>query len=241
MSNIIAILTIAPTLDHLNAIAELVVPNYEIYVFVDRDDYNLTHSNLTIIRITNCEARAAGFYGINFHNSVSQSRDKAMYYFHQNPPKSNVWFLEDDVFVPTSQTIPNLDSKYPVGDLLSARHTIVERHNLTDWPHWPRVIQRYNLTFPMARSLVCGIRVSPQLLAIVTQHIVDNRRSSYCEVIYNTLALQHKLKVVNPFEMSTIKYRHPWTFEQIETDHLYHPVKDLNLRKLWFQTLKVCL
>jgi hypothetical protein len=64
------------------------------------------------------------------YNNRALSRDKALYYFNKIIYES-IWFIEEDVFILTIDTIFNIDIKYKNSDLLCASNLIINKKKKT--------------------------------------------------------------------------------------------------------------
>ncbi|MFO1123202.1 MAG: hypothetical protein U1F47_12900 [Hyphomicrobiales bacterium] len=55
----------------------------------------------------------------------------------------------------------------------------------------------------------------------------------WIEFLFNTIALHQRLKVVTPTELSTVLFHKEWTLDELDDQHIYHPVKDKTLQQAW--------
>jgi hypothetical protein len=183
----------------------------------------------------NAEAEREGFKNcVQCLPNKACSRDKALYYFARTDQSyEQIWFIEEDVFVPTVTTISDIDAKYPEGDLLTSSHsTDAETRN---WPHWKHIVQTNGIKLPppYARSMICAIRVSRAMLCAVDAYATAHNNLFMDEVLFNTLAIHNNLSVVPIAELTTIHYRHAWKLSDIQPTHLYHPVKKVARQVAW--------
>ena len=83
---------------------------------------------LIIILVCYCSKQKKVNEGFqNTHTIIkgATSREKALYYFYKNDINyDHIWFIEEDVFIPTIETIKNIDIKYPDNDLLVSGNKI---------------------------------------------------------------------------------------------------------------------
>jgi hypothetical protein len=159
------------------------------------------------------------------------------------PAPERWWMLEEDVLVPTEATLLALDAAHPGADLLSPHHHV--RHGpkngrpardaphwsgLADWPHWRLAVGIARP--PLASSMVCGVRISRALVRRVADMAAAHGRLLFCEMLFNTLALQHGLAVQTPPQLAGILWRQPrYTASfPFRPDGLYHPVKRLTVQ-----------
>jgi hypothetical protein len=99
------------------------------------------------------------------------------------------------------------------------------------WSHWHRATGLVQA--PLASSMVCAVRVSRVLLRLVHDMARKHHRLLFCEMLFNTLAQQARLRVETPTQLSGILWRQPRygpTFPY-RPDTLYHPVKSLELQQ----------
>ena len=155
------------------------------------------------------------------------SRDKALYYFcRNNIPFKHLWFIEEDVFIPTIHTIENINKKYPFADLLCKSNGIVYERR-TDW-HWPIVNEKIkNMAPPYSSSLVCAIRVSKKMLNVINFYVKKYKTLFLDEALFPTLAVKARLKIRNPPEFSNIHYNHRWRKHDLNSTNLFHPIKNI--------------
>lgn len=231
MNNIIkCFLTVTPCEKFYNFIKQL--PDIEyIYICIDNNDYNIPNydGKIKIIKIDNKESISNGFHSsvLNYEKKAL-SRDKALYYFYKNNINYDyIWFIEEDVFIPTIETIKNIDIKYPDNDLLvSANNIIYQKH--TNW-HWNLVNRQLNgkLSLPYSNAMICAIRCSKKLLECIFNHALKYKTLFMDEAMFNTLALHNNLNVKDIEELKTIVWRKTWTKNEININNLYHPVKSI--------------
>ena len=231
MNNIIkCFLTVTPCEKFYNFIKQL--PDIEyIYICIDNNDYNIPNydGKIKIIKIDNKESISNGFHSsvLNYEKKAL-SRDKALYYFYKNNINYDyIWFIEEDVFIPTIETIKNIDIKYPDNDLLvSANNIIYQKH--TNW-HWNVVNRQLNgkLSLPYSNAMICAIRCSKKLLECIFNHALKYKTLFMDEAMFNTLALHNNLNVKDIEELKTIVWMKTWTKNEININNLYHPVKSI--------------
>jgi hypothetical protein len=147
-----AICFITRTLDpKILEFAESCTEYNDVYIVVDDNNQEIVQdstSNVKIIRLDNSECS-----NNNYIRSTSRFNldvtgwDKALYYFcKKNKIYDNVWFIEDDVFIPRSNTLYNLDLLYPSEDLLAKDMSNIT-NNKSSNQNWLDKIQGFkNLT-----------------------------------------------------------------------------------------------
>lgn len=235
MNNIIkCFLTVTPNKLFYNFIKQL--PDIDnIYICIDNNDYNIPNydGKIKIIKINNNMCENEGFKNTHSYIRGSTSREKALYYFYKNNINYNhIWFIEEDVFIPTIETIKNIDIKYPNQDLLVRDHDIIYIKKY-DW-HWnlvnKQLSNKINLPYAWCKGAgICAIRCSKKFLECIFNHALKYKTLFFCEVMFNTIALHNNLIVKDIKELKTIKWRkeNGWLKHKININNLYHPVKSI--------------
>jgi len=211
--------------------------DYDVFVCIDNNKSILPEYNKEIINIIKfsdeeCkECEDNYFFGsVVYTSNRACSRDKALYYFCK--VKNNydfVWFLEEDVFVPTKYTIIKIDDKYKHSDLLSSFNDIKKskNDNCIYWQHWWR--NENKIKYPWAHSMISAVRVSKILLNCISKFVEINKCLLFDELLFNTIALQNNLIIDNPIELSNIVFSFTDIIpNNINPDFLYHPIKNLS-------------
>lgn len=224
----LVLLTVKPNPYHVECFRKLGHDGYKLYIVVDDNTQTLPQDpDITYVQIDEAVCALTGFCGANFTIPKQYTAwDKALLYFSAMlTHHTHVWFMEDDVFVPTPHTIQNIDERYPTADLLSASNGKNTTGNLETW-HWGQAVGKHPL--PWACSMVCTIRVSQALLQKVFDYVQVNRTLFFIEIMFNTLALHHGLEVVTPPEMVGVVYNRSWNATDLVATNLYHPVKNVD-------------
>jgi hypothetical protein len=161
------------------------------------------------------------------------SRDKALYYFTRGSiDYQHIWFVEEDVFIPTIHTIEQIDNKYE-GDLLVRNHYITNEKK-TDW-HWNHINHQIKLDPPYACSMICAIRCSKALLHGIKEYAEQHHNLFMDEVLFNTIALTCNLQVTCIPELDGIQYERNWNHSEIVNTQLYHPIKNIDTQ-YWYRS-----
>lgn len=220
----ICILCISPNEDQLEFYNNL-SDRYDIFFMCDRESYISTmYKSVKVINIDSNICEKNGFRNANtaVFPKTPISWDKALFYFSKiDTSYDYVWFLEEDVLVPSLNTIPNIDAKYTSGDLLVASHISYQEEPL--WTHWKEAITL--MQKPCYKSMVCAVRVSHKLLDYIKTHVEKKQKLFFIELLFNTLADQNGLEIKTIPELSTVTYKDK--FEHIDENNIYHPFKDL--------------
>jgi len=227
--HILCFLTVAPSPLFYDFVKRLKKENTDVYICIDDNDYTIlgynTGDGIKIIQMDSTFCRDSGFKSSSQDNK-SIALDKALYYFCKNEiDYQDIWLIEEDVFIPTVDTIDKMNEKYPFCDLLVKNHFIAEKRQ-TDWL-WPNINKQVKTDPPYAASMVCAVRVSKQLMRCIDQYVSHYHDLFYCEALFNTIALQNNLLVVMCEELSTIAWKKSWEREDIHPNNLYHPVKNV--------------
>jgi hypothetical protein len=274
--NAIAVLTITPSDGLLEFYSRFVRLGYRVFVVIDDNNFKLDNAEVkaksgvvSLIQFEDHECRRAGFLDFNpavQKRSRCSAWEKALYYFCcRDLSYDNVWFIEDDVFVPNHQIISTVDRKYGNADIISVDN-IVNRHGALDdqegWPWW-RLVPETILRPPWARSMVCTVRLSRKILTDLDALIRSNknklritnavialikglsllrqkslwRKKFYIEYIFHTLALHNQLRVIKARELSGVVYRKQWDVSEMNSRTIYHPLKDCDLQNRYRKTL----
>jgi hypothetical protein len=157
------------------------------------------------------------------------SWEKAMYYFAvqtagNKKRYSHVWFFEDDVFIPTESTIPDLDRQFPESDLLSNTCGKTSVVCLEEW-HWSKI--QIPFSPPYFTGMMCIVRVSAMFLSKIKEYAQQERTLFFLEAMFPSLAYHFNLIHDYPPEFAQVLYRHDFQPNDILPTHLYHPIKDL--------------
>lgn len=235
----ICFLTVRPSELFYNFCKKLGIHNYDIYICIDDNNYEIPNYDhkIPIIKINNKLCENAGFKSsVLYFKNKACSRDKSLYYFcKKNKKYDNIWFIEEDVFIPSVDTIRNIDNKYKDSDLLCKSREL--KKDTLNWPHWERVISESKKDLPFERSLICAIRVSRKMLYVIEKYVETYKTLFMDEALFNTLANYEKLSVIAIPELSTIYFKKDWKLSNININNLYHPIKNINKQNDFRQKL----
>ena len=227
---------------------------YDIFVSINDNHYIIPEydkDNINVIKLNDTEVINAGYFNSNnnMRNNVS-SRDKAFYYFNRinHTFYKHLWFIEEDVFIPTTKTLINIDTKYPEGDYMSNSYFIVDNdiNNLNNFNninkkfpfiqynneynfHESWAFKDFNLMnyfeFPWLKGMTCVIRVSKLFLKNIDIFVIKNKMLII--VLYPTISLHNRLVQINPIELSPIVYRCDYNNIDTLTNYLYWNFNDI--------------
>jgi hypothetical protein len=188
--------------------------------------------------------------------------EKALYYFCcRDLSHDNVWFIEDDAFVPNHEIILTVDRKYGKADIISAEN-VVNKYGVLDdqdWFWWV-LVPKTILRPPWAHSLVCTVRLSRKILTALDSFIRSNknklrftnaviavmdllrqksslRKKFFIEYTFHTLALHNQLSVIKAQELSGVVWRKEWDVSEMNSGTIYHPLKDRDLHNRYRKIL----
>jgi hypothetical protein len=95
--------------------------------------------------------------------------------------------------------------------------------------HWRTIIEHNKFEQKYwCNSMVCATRLSKTLLSYITRYVQINKRLLFLEAFFPIIAVKYNLIYNTPSELSTIKYRHDWTIDNIIKSNAYHPVKNID-------------
>ena len=236
----ICFLSVTPSKEFYDYCKTLKTDLYDVYICLDNMAYNIPgyDGEIPLIKIQNGEAEEAGFKGsVLWTADRACSRDKALYYFCKiNTSYDYIWFIEDDVFIPCTNTIEILDKRYPEGDLLCESNDITHTKKSgwlwRDWL-WDHIYNQMSLPLPHSKSKICAIRVSKSMIECIEAYATEHRSLFLDEVLFTTLAIHNELNIITPVELSTIQFKRSWSFDEIKKDHLYHPMKEFRIQETY--------
>ena len=254
------ILTFRPDARQIAFYEGLADLGYAVHVVVDDNGYEPpSNSRVTFVKQVERACIAAGYHSLNHVITARKplpvsAWEKALYYFNRVDRSHNqVWFLEDDVFLPSIELLPEVDARHPSADLLCKKNRLNLSGEIRSWPWW-KIVPRQIMPLPWASSMVCAARVSRSLLTEVDHLLASNGRKIeeevlaspgttaprpyfFIEFLFNTLALHKRMKVELPDELRTIGWRKVWSLEEISSHQIYHPVKDQAVQEEWRRSL----
>jgi hypothetical protein len=207
--------------------------HYDIFVIADDNTTNhqflkIKYPAINIVQIDPAACERVAFVNTNaLHFNKVTGWDKALFYFiFKNTIYDHIWFLEDDVFFYNEQSLKNIDIVFPESDLLSAPYKTSTKTS-RNWWWWPMI--KVNFEAPYYNAMVCGVRVSRNLLDQIKQYASANKTLFFVEVLFPTIAIKKGLLYHTPGKMAQIYYRYNWTI--FSKSNIFHPVKDLSLHQ----------
>ena len=200
---------------------------YKVFIMVDNN--TIKHpTNIKDINILQMDDKKCIKLGYK-NASVTLKKnpvtwDKVFYYFSNiDTDFKNIWFIEEDVFIPRFDLLIDLDEQYKDEDLL-CKQDIAHATDKLKW-HWNRA--KGKIDKPWYRSLLCCHRQSQRLLQRIKNYVDKNGSLLFLELMVNTLAHNNNYVVKDIPNLKTITWKTKYKVEDIKMDNFYHPMKDL--------------
>ena len=201
--------------------------SYHVYFAIDSQTYVAPKDTpfVKTLQIPRAEAKQKGYSDcMLWVPDDACALCQSLYYFCEKNTVSYdaFWFIEEDVLIPSVNTLRNLDQVYPLSiDLLCNAYNQAETDN-GEW-QFPRNRGRIDLTW--AGGARQAVRVSPKMIHEVKQFASRNTRLLMDELLFHTLALHAGLNInVAPELQGMVVYRN-WDETQVKETHMYHPAK----------------
>jgi hypothetical protein len=237
--NALIILTKTPNPEIVDFYKTISRDNYDVYLLSDDNSSNLIiDDDINYLQIDDELCKKYGYHSFNpvinknkFGSLCISAWDKALFYFGRlNKSYDNIWFIEDDVFVPDINLFQTMDDQFFDEDLLASGNNINTTGEIESW-FWWKTVPMSNLPLPWAQSAVCAVRMSKKLIRIVDNYVTNNMNSlKFIEYIFHTLALHNNLNVKTVNNLKGIVWRREWKIEELENSIIYHPVKNFHLQ-----------
>ena len=218
----------------------------DVYIVVDDNDQRIDtkNSKVKILQINKYDCIEN-----NYINSTWRFRqdvtgwDKAFYYFCENNNYDNVWFVEDDVFIPTADAFVKIDQKYGKVDFLCNLFNYVfpkSTHPNNEWKQKLLDSHKYMKHTNIHWTWVCAMRCSKKLLSDIKKIKNENKQLFFHEILVPTIVKKNNLTYKKIPELKNIIYRKIYKSEDIikNDTFLYHPIKDYAEQKRLRQLIK---
>lgn len=238
MKNALCLITYKPSekLDYLKFLNTF--QDFDIYVIIDDNSINYENvkemfQNIKFIQIDNNLCFNSGFINISYITLRKEVTgwDKAIYYFAKNNLEyPNIWFVEDDVYFHSENTILQMDDKYKEEDILC--NCSYGEAKLNEWL-WKYIDIKF--TPPYFCGMMCALRLSKKYFDCINDYVNKNKTMFFLEAFFPTIAKHYNLRIIpNPIEFITVTHRDAVpNYNNININYLYHPVKDLNLHSIY--------
>jgi len=154
------------------------------------------------------------------------SYDKMLFYFCRRELSIDFLFVfEDDVFIPSIETVANLVNGASSFDLVTPNN-FYKDDEVYDW-HWKSVLDKIDP--PYYFSMVSAFGLSRNLLNVIDEYVKKNNTLFFTEIMFNTLAMQNNLAVTDAFELKSVVWQGGWGINEflLLPDNVFHPKKDL--------------
>jgi hypothetical protein len=212
----------------------------DVFIIVDDNNYTnplLISSTVRFLQFNETVLRHYGFRGANIIGTgrPCSAWDKALYYFsRQSTHHSFVWFIEDDVFIPSIKAFLSLHRLYSSSYDIVTPPVAYNINGKTNYWFWPTVPGTF--VPPWANAMVCSIGCSRRLLSAVNEYAQWRGHLVFIEFIFHTLAIHDdQMKVVTPFELEPVVFRYKYALEHIKAKpyNWWHPIKNFNQQREW--------
>lgn len=199
-------------------------------VFVVSDDES---SDKNVYWVEDSICNALGYRNAHiWENSGSIKKqitawDKMLYLFCEIETRYDfVWVFEDDCFIPSVETIQHLHLKYRNAHLVTPNNFKNDGTQM-DW-HWRWIYDKCKHG-PYAYSMVSACGLSRDMLNEVKRFVQRELQLFFIEAMFNTLALQKGLKVVEAFELKSVVWQGEWGINEflLLPNNIFHPRKDI--------------
>jgi len=243
----LCVLTARPPLETLEFTEQLAQDGMrygvDVYIIIDDDKFNFSSlkvfSHIRLLNISRKECISHGYQytthvGVN-HSNVS-AWDKALFHFsvlNKNYPF--IWFVEDDVFIPSIQSFVSLLQLYANdSDLVIQQNSINLNGNKTYW-WWFEAVGK--LVPPWSKAMVNVVGLSQRLLQAIAEEIKWRGRAPFHEFLFLTIAIKLNMTIVTPFELNTLTYRKEFAWEHVyrRPNNMWHPMKNSSQRSSFRQ------
>jgi len=181
-----------------------------------------------------------------FYTSKTKCKDsysswsKSLEYF-KDLNADNIWFIEYDVFIPNVDMLLSLNKNK---EHLLVKDNIPYTGKRGEWSHW-RQFKRANITDfgeNWFHSMTCMCRLSKDLLRLIHEFSKTHNKLFFHEILFNTLAENHNLSIKLIDELEKVIYmgnhkKNSYELTDVSNDYIYHPVKDLDLQRIMYDSL----
>jgi len=207
--------------------------SFSVFVVVDDPEYKIPAHVDLCVTMEDEYAKANGYFGCNIakgHTHINKdviAWDKFVFIFGEIYNSFDfVWVFEDDVFIPSVETIKSINRKYAsTYDLVTPNNFYHDPKLPNDW-HWPSIIKE--ISAPHYFSMVCAMGLSRKLFQKIVKHKKEAGNLFHIEAMFNTIAMQNNLKVIDAFEFKSIVWKGEWSINEflLLPDNVFHPKKE---------------
>ena len=213
------------------AIEMSIKSDFDVFIVSDSMDNVQPSIRYRTIQIADEDCIRNGYTNSNISDNSTHinknpiAYDKFLFYFCElNPTYDFVWVFEDDVFIPSPQTIVKLHESNSIYDLVTPNN-FQKTDTAPDW-HWPHIFNKHEP--PYFYSMVCAAGFSKEMLSAVSEYVKLNKSLFYIEAMFNTLAFHNDLLVSTPRELKSVVYKGEWSLDDfvLLPDSVFHPLKN---------------
>ena len=232
------------TIDFAERIAK--ETNFEVFIVVDNNDvhFDRTTECVNFIQVRDSVCEEFGYIGCNIDGKSTHIQKKVIAYDKcmfalceiQFSYFDYFWIFEDDVFIPSVDTIINLDKKYHSYDLVTPNN-FEKTNNALDW-HWKHIVDKIDP--PYYYSMVCAMGISKKMLNEIKEYVETNNKLFYIEAMFNTIAMKSKLSVISPLELKSVVWLGDWGINEwlLLPENVFHPLKLIDEHEYYRTTIK---
>lgn len=232
------------TIDFAERIAK--ETNFEVFIVVDNNDvhFDRTTEYVNFIQVRDSVCEEFGYVGCNIDGKSTHIQKKVIAYDKcmfalceiQFTYFDYFWIFEDDVFIPSIDTIINLDKKYHSYDLVTPNN-FEKTNNALDW-HWKHIVDKIDP--PYYYSMVCAMGISKKMLNEIKEYVETNNKLFYIEAMFNTIAMKSKLSVISPLELKSVVWLGDWGINEwlLLPENVFHPLKSIDEHEYYRTTIQ---
>jgi hypothetical protein len=212
--------------------AKLFQHNITVYIISDNSNNNSlymvkkhNHPIAYSLSINENEAKFNQFFGVDILTKKKSvvALDKSLYFMCRVAPHYDfVWFIENDVYIPSVDTFLSLNDRVIRSDLVSG-----EMFQYTNsWPLYGHF--DLHLPKPWFHAMMCATGMSRKMLSVVDTYVRTQGNLEFLEGLFPTLAYQNNMTTLQPKEFKTVVYRNDWTCNDIlkYANNWFHPIKN---------------
>lgn len=139
-----------------------------------------------------------------------------------------VWFIEDDVFIPSAQhLISMIELSHQEGADYVSAHSNKNLDGGLGW--WWQLMSRNGIPLPWYGGLAVIAGMSRPLLDGIREYADKHKRLLFIELMFNTIAMHKGLKVFHPPEITHLSFNgtdKDGAPQILKPGEFFHPVKD---------------
>lgn len=223
--------------------------HHNCFLFIDNVSVTISHiqqkyPNVKIMQIQNDDCEKHGFIHSSSINKMPHiiAWDRALYHMCCNEQYELTWFIEDDVFFYSEQTLTDMENRHKTCDMLLCDAT--KSQTRTGWNWWKALEHDVNGP-PYANSLIVCSLMSRRMMDKIKEHAETHKKLYYIEALFPIIAHSNGFNVEDDNEYLG-KTRVQWNtiphtkhdFNNLNKNWIYHPVKDMNTHVEWREHVK---